>query len=149
MPTVYERLRADVVSAMKARETATILALRTADAAIQRASMDQSKPIDDTLVVATLRKSVKNLSDAKAEFEKGGRADLVAANDAEIALLEKYLPRGIDAARLDALVSAAIQSTGAQSRKEMGKVIAALKQLPEAPLIDFSQASKVVQAKLP
>ena len=149
MPTLYERLRADIVTAMKARDSNTVLPLRTADAAIQRASMDQAKPIDDNLVAATIRKAVKNLADAKAEFLRGGRADLVAANEAEIALLEKYLPPGLDAARLEALVAAAIQSTGAQTRKEMGKVIGALKQLPEAPLIDFSQASKLVQAKLP
>jgi len=149
MPSAYETLRADIVTAMKARDAVAATALRTADAAIQRASMDQSKPIDDGLVAATLRKAVKNLADAKAEFQRGGRADLVAANDAEIALLEKYLPKGLDSAKLEALVAAAIQSTGAQSRKEMGKVIGALKQLPEAGLIDFAQASKLVQAKLP
>jgi uncharacterized protein YqeY len=149
MPPLYEKLRADIVSAMKARDNSTLLALRTADAAVQRAAMDQSKPIDDALVTTTLRKAVKNLADAKAEFQKGGRLDLVAANDTEIALLEKYLPQGLDAARLDALVAAAILSTGAQTRKEMGKVIGALKQTPEAPLIDFSQASRLVQAKLP
>jgi uncharacterized protein YqeY len=149
MSPLYEKLRADVVSAMKARDNPTVLALRTADASIQRAAMDQSKPIDDALVTTTLRKAVKNLADAKAEFLKGGRADLVAANDAEIALLEKYLPQGLDAARLDALVAAAILATGAQTRKEMGKVIGALKQTPEAPLIDFAQASRLVQAKLP
>jgi uncharacterized protein YqeY len=149
MPTIYEQLRADIVTAIKARDSATALALRTADASIQRASMDQSRPIDDPLVIAAIRKGVKNLADAKAEFERGGRADLVAANDAEIRLLEKYLPRGIDAARLDALIAEAIQESGALSRKDMGKVIGALKKKAEAPLIDFAAASKLVQAKLP
>ena len=109
MPTLYETLRADIVTAMKARDTATATSLRTADAAIQRASMDLSKPIDDALVVATVRKGVKNLADAKAEFEKGGRADLVAANEAEIRLLEKYLPKGIDGAQLEALIADAMR----------------------------------------
>jgi uncharacterized protein YqeY len=148
MSALYEKLRADVVTAMKARDTSTLLALRTADAAVQRASMDLGKPVDDPLVTATLRKAVKNLTDARTEFQKGGRTDLVAANDFEIALLEKYLPAGLDAAKLDALITAAIAATGAQTRKEMGKVIGALKQAPEAPLIDFGQASKLVQAKL-
>ncbi|HEY1794352.1 MAG TPA: GatB/YqeY domain-containing protein [Opitutaceae bacterium] len=149
MPTTYEQLRADIVTAMKARDTTTATSLRTADAAIQRASMDTSKPIDDALVVATVRKAVKNLSDAKAEFEKGGRADLVAANETEIKLLEKYLPKGLEATKLDSLIADAIKESGAQSRKDMGKVMAALKQKPEAPLIDFASASKLVQAKLP
>jgi hypothetical protein len=149
MPTLYDTLRADIVAAMKARDTTTTTALRTADAAIKRAAMDTNKDIDDALVIATLRKSVKNLADAKTEFEKGGRADLVAANDAEIRTLEKYLPKGLDAAQVDALIAAAIQETGAQSKKDMGKVIGALKKRPEAALIDFAAVSKAVQAKLP
>jgi uncharacterized protein YqeY len=149
MATLYEQLRADIVTAMKARDAATALSLRTADAAIQRASMDLSKPIDDALVVSTLRKAVKNLADAKVEFERGGRADLVKANETEIGLLEKFLPRGIDGARLDALVADAIRESGAQSRKEMGKVIGALKKTPEAAQIDFAAASKLIQARLP
>jgi uncharacterized protein YqeY len=111
--------------------------------------MDANKEIDDPLVIATMRKAVKNLADARVEFEKGGRPDLVAANDAEIRILEKYLPKGLDAAQVDALIAKAIAETGAQSKKEMGKVIGALKKLPEAALIDFAVVSKKVQEKLP
>ena len=149
MSAIYEKLRADIIVAMKARDSATTLALRTADAAIKRAAMDGNKEIDDALALATLRKAVKNLADARTEFEKGGRADLVAANTVEIALLEKYLPPGLEAAKLEALIAEAIAATGAQSKKDMGKVIGALKQRPEAPLIDFGAVSKLVQAKLP
>lgn len=149
MSPTYDRLRADIVIAMKARDAAATTALRTADAAIKRAAMDANKEIDEPLVVTTLRKAVKNLVDAKAEFEKGGRADLVAANEAEIKLLEKYLPAGLEPARLDALIADAIAETGAQSKKDMGKVIGVLKKRPEAGLIDFAAASKAVQAKLP
>ncbi|MBI5381041.1 MAG: GatB/YqeY domain-containing protein [Opitutae bacterium] len=149
MATTYERLRADIVTAMKARDTVTVTALRTADAAIQRAAMEANKPVDEALVIATLRKAVKNLSDAKAEFLKGGRADLVAANEAEFRVLEKYLPVSLEGAQLEALVAEVIAAVGAQSKKDMGKVIGALKQRPEAAQIDFGTASKVVQAKLP
>lgn len=149
MSPTYDSLRADIIVAMKARDSATTTALRTADAAIKRAAMDANKDIDEALVIATLRKGVKNLADARAEFEKGGRVDLVSANDAEIRVLEKYLPKGIDGARLEALIAAAIAETGAQSKKEMGKVIGALKKHPDAGLIDFGAASKLVQAKLP
>lgn len=149
MPTLYETLRADIIIAMKARDTLTATALRTMDAAIQRAAMDTNKPIDEALTLATFRKAVKNLTDARTEFEKGGRADLVAANTAEIAILEKYLPKGLDPAKLEALIAEVIAATGATSKKEMGKVIGALKQRPEAALIDFGAASKLIQAKLP
>lgn len=149
MSSLYETLRADIITAMKARDQATTTALRTADAAIKRAAMDANKEIDDALALTVLRKSVKNLADARVEFAKGGRADLVAANDAEIRVLEKYLPKGLEGAQLEALIAEVIQQVGAQSKKEMGKVIAALKQRPEAGAIDFSAASKLVQAKLP
>ncbi len=149
MPSIYETLRADIVTAMKARDAATTTALRTADAAIKRAEMDTNKPIDDALVITTLRKAVKNLTDAKVEFERGGRADLVAANETEIRVLEKYLPKGLEPAKVEALITEVIAATGAQSKKEMGRVIGALKQRPEAPLLDFGAVSKLVQAKLP
>jgi uncharacterized protein YqeY len=148
MASIYETLRADIITAMKARDTATATILRTADAAIQRAAMDQNAEINDALVLPTLRKAVKNLKDANLEFAKGGRADLVATNDAEIAVIEKYLPAGLSAAQLEALVADAIASTGATTRKEMGKVIGTLKQRPEAGSIDFAAVSKLVQAKL-
>ena len=149
MPSIYETLRADIIVAMKARDNVTTTALRTADAAIKRAEMDTNKPIDDALVLATLRKAVKNMSDANVEFANGGRADLITANENEIRILEKYLPKGLDAARVAALVDEAIKETGAASKKEMGKVISALKKHSDAALIDFAAASKLVQAKLP
>lgn len=149
MASIYETLRADIVVAMKARDSVTALALRTADAAIQRAAMDTSKPIDDALVIATLRKAVKNLADANEEFAKGGRTDLITANAGEIRILEKFLPQGIDGAKLESLINEAIAETGAQSKKEMGKVIGLLKKHEQAGLIDFSVASKLIQAKLP
>jgi uncharacterized protein YqeY len=149
MATLYETLRADIIVAMKARDGATTTALRTADAGVKRAAMDTNKEIDDALVLVTIRKAVKNLTDANVEFAKGGRADLIAANDAEIRVLTKYLPAGLDVAKLEAVIAEVILATGAQSKKEMGKVIGALKLRPEAPLIDFGVASKIVQAKLP
>jgi len=145
----YEKLRADIITAMKARDTAATTALRTADAGIKRAAMDANKDIDEALVIATIRKAVKNLTDANTEFAKGGRNDLIATNNTEIALLEKYLPQGLSPAQVEALVTEAIAATGAQSKKEMGKVIAALKARPEAGLLDFGAISKLVQSKLP
>ena len=148
MSSVYQSLRADIITAMKARESDKATALRTADAGIQRAAMDLNKPIDDELVIATLRKAVKNLTAANTEFEKGGRNDLIETNLKEIVIIEKYLPAGLDAAKLEALVAEAIASTAAQTKKEMGKVIGALKQHPQAGLIDFGAVSKLIQSKL-
>ncbi len=148
MSSIYETFRADIITAVKARDSATALILRTNDGAIQRVASDANVPIDDALVIATLRKSVKNLQAAIVEFAKAGRTDLVDANNAEIAIIEKYLPAQIDGAKLEAIVTETIAATGATTKKEMGKVIGALKQHPDAGLIDFGAASKIIQSKL-
>jgi len=149
MASLYEQLRADIVAAMKAGDKTRVTILRTADAAIKRAEMDGNLPLDDALVIATLRKAVKNLIDANAEFARGGRQDLVTANESEIAVLQKYLPSSLDPAQLAGVIDRVIGEVGATSKKEMGKVMAALKQAPEAGRIDFSTASRVVQSRLP
>jgi len=149
MASLYETLRADIIVAMKAKDSATTTALRSADAAIKKVSIDTNKDIDDPMVITVIRKSVKNLADANIEFEKGNRADLIAANVQEIKVLEKYLPAALDPARLEALIAECITESGAASKKEMGKVIAALKKRPEAAVIDFGSVSKLLQAKLP
>ena len=146
--TLYETLRADIITAMKARDSDKATALRTADAAIQRAAMDTNAEINDELVIATLRKAVKNLSDANIDFAKAGRTDLVEANEREIALLEVYLPAQITGAKLEEIVDAAIAETGATARAQMGQVMGVLKKRPDAGLIDFGTASKLVQSRL-
>ncbi len=148
MSSIYSSLRADIITAVKARDSATSTALRTADAAIQRAAMDTNAEIDDALVLSTLRKAVKNMVDANTEFAKAGRTDLVDANKSEIAILEKYLPAQIAGDRLAAIVDEAIASSGAQTKREMGKVMGVLKARPDADLIDFGSVSKLVQSKL-
>lgn len=148
MSSIYSSLRADIIAAMKARDSVKATALRTADAAIQRAAMDTNAEIDDALTVATLRKAVKNLTDANVDFAKAGRVDLVTANEAEIGVLSVYLPQQITGEKLEAMVVATIAAVGATSRKEMGKVMGQLKGRPDASLIDFGAASKMIAARL-
>ncbi len=148
MSSLYQHLRSDIITAMKARDTGKATGLRSADAAIQRVAMDSNVEIDDALVIATLRKTVKNLRDANVEFAKANRQDLVDQNEREIGWLEAYLPAQITGDQLAALVAEAVASTGATSKREMGKVMGQLKQHPQADLIDFGAASKLIQSKL-
>jgi len=148
MSALYEKLRSDIITAMKARDSEKATGLRTADAAIQRASMDTNVDIDDALVVSTLRKAVKNLADANEDFRKAGRDDLVAANAKEIGWLEDYLPAQITGDKLATIVDDALSATGAKTKREMGKVMGQLKQHPDAGLIDFGAASKLIQTRL-
>lgn len=148
MSTLYSSLRADIITAVKARDSVTSTALRTADAAVQRAAMDTNVEIDDALVLATMRKAVKNMVDANKEFSKAGREDLVEANKIEIAILEKYLPAQIKGDQLVAIVEAALAQSGAESKREMGKVMGILKSRQDAELIDFGAVSRLLQTKL-
>lgn len=148
MSSLYEKLRADIVVAVKARDSGKALILRSADAAIQRTALDTDTPIDDDLVISTLRKSVKNLAAANLEFEKGGRTDLIDANRVEIAVLDTYLPQLITGEKLEAIIVEALAETGATTKREMGRVIGTIKKRPDASLIDFGAVSKVLQGKL-
>jgi len=148
MSTLYSSLRADIITAVKARDSATSTTLRTADAAVQRTAMDTNVEIDDALVLATMRKAVKNMNDANKEFSKAGRIDLVDANKVEITILEKYLPAQISGDQLAVIVGEAIAKSGAESKREMGKVMGILKSRADAELIDFGTVSKLVQSKL-
>ena len=110
--------------------------------------MDTEAAIDDALVISTMRKAVKNMTDANVEFAKAGRQDLVDNNDKEIVWLEAYLPAQITGDKLEAIVVDALAKSGAQTKREMGKVMGLLKSHPEAGLIDFGAASKIIQSKL-
>lgn len=148
MSTLYSSLRADIITAVKARDSVTSTALRTADAGVQRASMDTGAEIDDALVLAIMRKAVKNMVDANKEFSKAGREDLVDTNKIEIAILEKYLPAQIAGDQLAAIVDEAVAQSGAESKREMGKVMGILKSRKDAELIDFGAVSRLLQTKL-
>ncbi|MFP4540637.1 MAG: GatB/YqeY domain-containing protein [Opitutales bacterium] len=148
MSELYKTLRADIIRAVKARENEKALALRTIDGSIQRVAIDENKEITDESVIATVRKAVKDLENAKEQFAQGGRQDLVMKNEAEVAWLSRYLPAQMDAAALERLVEQAISDTGATTRRDMGKVMGVLKKNRDAATIDFGEASKLIQAKL-
>ena len=96
-------------------------------AAIKQREVDERIQLDDTQVLAVVEKMVKQRKESIAQFEAGGRADLVAKEQAEMAVLQTYLPAQMSEAELDALIAEAIASTGAASIKDMGKVMAAVK----------------------
>jgi len=95
--------------------------------AIKQREVDERIQLDDTQVLAVVEKMVKQRKESIAQFEAGGRADLVAKEQAEMAVLQTYLPAQMSDAEIDALIAEAVASTGAASIKDMGKVMAAVK----------------------
>jgi hypothetical protein len=122
-----DRLTEDMKTAMRAADKERLGTVRLALAAIKQREVDERVSLDDAQILGVLEKMIKQRREAIAQFQSGGRADLVAKETAEIAVLQQYLPAQMEEAEIDALIAEAIQSTGAASIKDMGKVMAAVK----------------------
>lgn len=122
-----ERITEDMKTAMRAGEKDRLATIRLVLAAIKQREVDERITLDDTQVLAVLEKMIKQRKEAIAQFEAGGRADLVAKESAEITVLQTYLPAQMSDAEIDALITEAMAATGASSVKDMGKVMGVVK----------------------
>jgi uncharacterized protein YqeY len=142
-----DRITEDMKGAMRAGEKERLATIRLILAAIKQREVDERISLDDGQVLAVLEKMIKQRREAITQFEAGGRADLVAKENAEIAVLQPYRPAQLGDAELDALIAEAIASTGAASIKDMGKVMAAVK-AKAAGRADMGAVSGRIKAKL-
>ena len=116
-------LNESMKDAMKTGDEVRKRTVRMALAAVKQAEIDKRITLDDMAVMAILQKEIKNRRESLEEAKKASRADLVEANEAEIKVLESFLPRAMPAEELRALVQAAIDETGASSPADMGRVM--------------------------
>lgn len=142
-----ERITEDMKSAMRAGEKERLATIRLILAAIKQKEVDERITLDDAQVLAAIEKMVKQRKESVVQFQAGGRDDLVAKENAEVAILTTYLPEQLSAAEVDALVARAIADTGAASIKDMGKVVAQVK-AAAAGRADMAAVSALVKAKL-
>jgi uncharacterized protein YqeY len=122
-----DRVTEDMKTAMRAGEKERLGTIRLILSAIKQREVDERITLDDSQVLAAIEKMIKQRKEAITQFEAGGRADLVAKETAEIAILQTYLPAQMSDAEIDALIAEAIASTGAASIKDMGKVMGTVK----------------------
>jgi hypothetical protein len=127
MAALKDRITEEMKNAMRAGEKERLATIRLILSAIKQREVDERIQLDDTEVLKVVEKMVKQRKESIAQFEAGGRADLVAKEQAEMAVLQTYLPAQISEAEIDALIAEAVASTGAASIKDMGKVMAAVK----------------------
>ena len=125
--SLKERITEDMKAAMRSGDKDRLGTIRMVQAAIKQREVDERIVLDDAQVLSAVEKMIKQRREAIAQFEAGGRADLVAKEAAELAILQAYLPEQLSDAEIDALVAAAISETGASSVKDMGKVMAIVK----------------------
>jgi len=125
--SLKEQIKNDIKEAMRAKETAKRDTLRNIQAAIKQIEVDERRDVSDTDVEAIMMKYLKQREDAKAQFADAGRDDLVEKEDAEIAIVKSYLPEPMDDTELESILKEIIATVGAQSIKDMGKVMGAAK----------------------
>ncbi len=137
----------DMKIAMKAGDKGRLTPIRAMLAAIKQVEIDTRTELDDGAVIGVIQKMIKQRRDSIAQFEQGGREDLAAIERSEIDVLEAYLPERISDAELDALIAELIAATGAETMRDMGKVMAAIKSRA-AGRADMSVVGARVKARL-
>ena len=145
--TLKERITEDMKSAMRAKDAASLGAIRLLLAAIKQREVDERIVLDDAAILAVIDKMLKQRRDSITQYTAGGRQDLADAEKFEAALLSAYLPAGLSVDEIAAAVAAAVSASGAANPADMGKVMAVLK--PQlAGRADMSEVSRLVKARL-
>jgi hypothetical protein len=148
---IRDDIKAAQVSAMKAGDKQRTAAIRLILSQIKNRDIElrtsEKAPEDDALVTEVLQKMIKQRRESIAMYEQGGRAELADAEKAEVAVIEGFLPKQMDEAETKRAIDAIVAETGASSVKDMGRVMAVLKERHSSAL-DMSKASGLVKARL-
>jgi uncharacterized protein YqeY len=145
--SLKDRITEDMQAAMKSGDKVRLGVLRMALAGIKQREVDTRRPLDDAAVIHVLERMVKQGKDSLAQFREGGRNDLVEKEEAELAILQTYLPQPLTETELDAFITECIDAAGATSVKDLGKVMGVIKQRA-AGRVDMSTVSARVRALL-
>jgi len=145
--SLKSRIQEDMKSAMRAAAKERLGTIRLLMAAIKQREVDERIELDDTQILSVIDKMVKQRRESIAQFEAGGRQDLVARESEELRQLSDYLPTQLSDAELDALISEAIATTAASSIKDMGKVMGLIKSKAQGRA-DMGAVGARIKAKL-
>ena len=147
MNPLKDRIVSDMKDAMRAKDAVRLESIRLLRAAIQRREVDERIDLTDEDVVSVVQKMVKQGKDSIALFEQGGREDLVQKEAATLAVLETYLPEQLDEQALRILIEKAVSESGAQTVRDMGKVMGLLKPQVQGQA-DMGVVSGLIKQKL-
>jgi uncharacterized protein YqeY len=146
--SLSKQIVSDLTAAMKAQEAGRTSTLRMVKAAMMNRQIEKGSELDDDDMQKLLRSLVKQRRDSIEQYEKAGRQELVDKEKAEIEVIERYLPQAASQAEIEQAVAAAIAETGANSIKDMGKVMKAAQAALAGKNADGRTVSEVVKAKL-
>jgi hypothetical protein len=145
--TLKPQLTDDMKSSMKSGDKHRLGVVRLILAAIKQIEVDERIELDDTRILAVLDKMVKQRRESIAQYGKGGRDDLVAVEEAEIVIIQEYLPAALSEAEINTIVEQSIESTGAASIKDMGKLMGVLKPQLQGRA-DMGKVSQLIKSRL-
>ena len=145
---LLDQIQKDMVSAMKAREADRLDGLRMIKTALQKHQVDSMKPLDDQTELQILNMLVKQRRESADMFRKGNRPELADREEAELKLIESYMPSAPTDAEVDAAIAAAISETGITALKQMGVVMKAAQAKLAGKRVDGKALSDRVRAKL-
>ena len=146
--SLVQTLGADIVTAMKARDQTKLTALRMLKTALTNKSIEKGRALEGAEELQVVSMLVKQRRDSIEQFTKGGRSDLADKEQAEIVVLNTYLPASASDDEIAAAVTAAIAETGATNAKDMGKVMKAVMAGLAGKTVDGKKVSESVKAKL-
>ncbi|HXP83402.1 MAG TPA: GatB/YqeY domain-containing protein [Bryobacteraceae bacterium] len=145
---LLDQIQKDMVAAMKGREELRLDALRMVKTALKKVEVDSMKPLDEQTELQVLNMLVKQRRESADMFRKGGREELAVKEEAELKLIESYMPSAPTDAEMDAAIAAAMSETGVTSVKQMGVVMKAAQAKLAGKRVDGKAMSDRVRSKL-
>ncbi len=146
--SLKQRIVSDLTAAMKAKEAARLSTLRMVKAALMNREIEQGGELTEEELTKLLQSLVKQRRDSVEQYEKGGRADLAAKEQAEIGVIEAYLPQAATSEEIEQVVTQVIAETGASSMRDMGAVMKATQGRLAGRSFDGRAVSELVKARL-
>jgi len=145
---LLDQLQKDMAAAMKSRDEARLAALRMMKSALMKEKVDSMKELDEAAELKVLNSLIKQRKDAAEMYRQGGRPELAEKEEAEMKLIESYMPAAATEEEMAAAAEAAAAETGATSSRQMGQVIAAARAKLAGKRIDGKRLSDLVKARL-
>ena len=145
---IVQKVEQDLVAAMKGREELRLSVLRMMKSALKLKQVELTQPLEDPEALAVLRTLVKQRHESAEQFRKGGREELASKEEAEIKIVEEYLPAAASDEEIEAAVMAAIADTGASTAKDLGKVMKAAMAKLAGKNVEGKRVNEKARAKL-
>ena len=147
MSKLKQLITDDMKLALKAQDKSALKAIRMILGAIKQKEIDERIDLNDNQVMVVIQKMVKQRKDSISQFSDAGRTDLVEVEEAELSIINKYMPKQLSEEEIEVAVAKAINDSGADSMKDMGKLMGILKGQLDGKA-DMGQVSKIIKYKL-